>query len=1185
MEIQTKLWKSLTDMSIVTQQIKYEKEYKSILNNALNQMASERPHPLSVTGLSEGAAEAFYAEIVSDIKEDTGKGVLLITPDEKTQQRLKNTLESNGKRCYIYPYRDYVFHNITASHEFEHERLKVLNALQLNEFDVILATPDAALQYTMPLELLEKSVLNIDIDKQYDISDITRFLDDNGYIHVDMVDSVGQYSVRGGILDVFSPCAERPFRIDFFDVDIEQMGTFDVLTQRRIEQINKARIIPAKEVILSKEKREELKKVLISHLKKISGTPAEETVKSELETVISGNECSFADKYISLIYQDKKCLLDYFVKEYFCIIHSYSGVKDRIKAYEWQNSQNETELIEIGSVSPKYADYSKKMADFEYYTEKNPTLFTDTFLTSMGNKKLSGVYNFVTKQTVSYFENYPLLLEDLTSYVQNNYKIAILTESEQKAKTLLNMLSDSGVPAIMGISGNTQLPKGVPCILFDTVVGGFELTLSKFVCLSLRANSGLSIKDAYKKKKKTSKKSAQEKILSYADLTEGDYVVHDVHGIGKYIGLHTLTLDGITKDFVKIMYSGNDMLYLPCTQLDSIAKYIGAKSEDGTLKLSKMGGSEWTKAKTKVKKAAKEMAKELISLYAERLRKKGIAFDKDDAMQREFEDGFEYEETDGQLSAINEIKSDMEMSYPMDRLLCGDVGFGKTEVALRAAFKAVNSSKQVAILVPTTILALQHFQTISARMRGFPVKIDMLSRFTTPKQQAEVIRRIKRGETDIVVGTHRLLSKDIDFKALGLVIIDEEQRFGVAHKEKLKTLTRNVDVLTLTATPIPRTLNMAMSGIRDMSVLEEAPGDRLPVQSYVLEYDDLIISEAIKKELRRGGQVFYLHNNIETIDYAARRVSAMVPDARIAIAHGRMDKETISELWRSLIEGEIDVFISTTIIESGVDVPNANTLIIENADKFGLAQLHQIRGRVGRSSRRAYAYFTFPKGKALSEIATKRLSAIREYTEFGAGFKVALRDLEIRGAGNILGAEQHGHLQTVGYDMYMKILNEAVLEEKGEITSPRKECAVDLNVNAYIPEKYVSVSSQRIDVYKKIALIETAEDMRDITDELLDRYGDMPKCVIDLIKVSLLRKLGETLGICKIEKRGGNVLIYPYVMNTGAWTYIAAQNKGKVLMNLGSKPYVSCKLDKDTELFEYVTKFLDQYKEALENNG
>lgn len=1169
-------------MNIVTKQIKKEKEYQSILKNALIQLESERPHPMSVTGLSEGASEAFYAELIADIRSETGRCTLLICPDEKTQHRLKNMFDSSGMKAYVYPYRDLVFHNITASHEYEHDRLNVLFAIKNDACDVVLATPDAALQYTVPESVLSEAFFSVNVHNQYDMKDIIRFLDANGYVHVDMVDSIGQYSVRGGILDVFSPCCDRPVRIDFFDTDIEQMGTFDVLTQRKIENVGGFDIIPAKEVYVTPEKREELKRVLSTHLKKIGGTPAEDTVKTELEAVISGAECNFADKYISLIYSEKECLLDYMFDS-FCIVHSFSGVNDRLKSFEFHERENETELIEIGSVPAKYADYSEDVSRIEVFADRRGALYSDTFLTSMGGKKLSGVYSFITKQTVSYFENFSLLLEDLSSYIQNKYKIAVITESEQKSKTLLAMLNDAGVAAIMGGESLTELTGGLPCLVSDTVVGGFELSVSKFVCLSLRANSGLNIKDAYKKKKKkTNKKSAQEKILSYADLTEGDYVVHDTHGIGQYLGLHTLTIDGITKDFVKILYSGNDMLYLPCTQLDSIAKYIGARAEDGTLKLSKMGGTEWYKAKSKVKKAAKDMAKELIALYAERLRRKGIAFDKDDSMQADFESGFEYEETDGQLAAINEIKSDMEQPYPMDRLLCGDVGFGKTEVALRAAFKAVNSSKQVALLVPTTILALQHFQTVTSRMRGFPVKIDMLSRFSTPKQQAETVRRIKRGETDIVVGTHRLLSKDIEFKDLGLVIIDEEQRFGVAHKEKLKQMTKNVDALTLTATPIPRTLNMAMSGIRDMSVLEEAPGDRLPVQSYVLEYDELIIGEAIKKELRRGGQVFYLHNNIETIDYAARRVAAMAPDARIAIAHGKMDKETISELWRSLVEGEIDVFVSTTIIESGVDVPNANTLIIENADRFGLAQLHQIRGRVGRSSRRAYAYFTFSRGKALSEIATKRLSAIKEYTEFGAGFKVALRDLEIRGAGNILGAEQHGHLQTVGYDMYMKLLNEAILEEKGESVKPKQECAVDLNVNAYIPESYVKVASQRIDVYKKIALIETKEDMQDVVDELLDRYGDLPKSVLELLKVALLRKQASDAGVSKLERRASNVLIYPYNMDAASWTYMAAQNKGKILLNLGSKPYVSVRLEKGVDVFAYVGGLLSDYLKVRE---
>lgn len=1165
-------------MSIINECIRSEKEYRGILENALCQIKTERPHPMTVTGMCDGAAASLYISLSEDIKAQTGRGILIVVPDEKVQSRLKNAFDSCGKSCYVYPYRDFLFHNITCSHEYEHERLSVLSAVANGLFDAVIATPDAALQYTMPREVLASSYLKIESDKCYEINEIISFLEKNGYARADMVDSRGQYSVRGGILDIFSPYHDNPARLDFFDTEIEQMGFFDVLSQRRIEQTDSFVIIPAREVVYGKDKAEELKNAISGRLKKVSDEGTAKVLGEELECLKAGLECNFTDKYISLIYPQKECLLDYFADGGFSVIHEYTAVSDRAKAFDWQNAQTYSELAESGSADMKQTGFAKTLPDLDYHIDSRPALISETFLTSMNGRKLSGVYNFITKQTVSYFENFELLCEDLASYIHAKYKIIIMTENEQRAKGLLGMLLDKDITAIAGDGDKGGLVAGLPYIVYGCTVNGFELTASKCVCLSLIANSGLLTRNVYRKKKKSGKKkSAQEKILSYAELEEGDYVVHTHHGIGRYIGMHSLTLDGITRDFVKIQYAGSDMLYLPCDQLDSIAKYIGAKAEDGTLKLSKMGGTEWAKAKLRVKGAAKDMAKELIALYAERLRKKGFAFDKDDKLQSEFDSGFEYDETDGQLTAVNDIKSDMEQPHPMDRLLCGDVGFGKTEVALRAAFKAVNNSKQVAILVPTTVLALQHFQTISTRMRGFPVKIAMLSRFATPGQQRETVRQLRRGEVDIIVGTHRILSKDIVFKDLGLVIIDEEQRFGVAHKEKLKQMTKNVDVLTLTATPIPRTLNMAMSGIRDMSVLEEAPGDRLPVQTYVLEYDELIISEAIKKELRRGGQVFYLHNNIESIDYAARRVAAMVPDARIAVAHGKTDKETLSDLWRSLVMGEIDVFISTTIIESGVDVPNANTLIIENADRLGLSQLHQLRGRVGRSSRRAYAYFTFPKGKALTEIATKRLSAIREYTEFGSGFKVALRDLEIRGAGNLLGSEQHGHMETVGYDMYMKLLNEAILEEKGEKPEERAECAVDLNINAFIPEKYIRTSAQRIDAYKKIASIENEEDMRDITDELLDRYGDIPNQTLNLLKVSLIRTYGSCSGISKIEKKSGNVLIYPMKMKASVWAALAAENRGRLLLNMSTRPYVSCKVGKGEDACECTLALLKKY--------
>ena len=659
------------------------------------------------------------------------------------------------------------------------------------------------------------------------------------------------------------------------------------------------------------------------------------------------------------------------------------------------------------------------------------------------------------------------------------------------------------------------------------------------------------------KRRATRKKqaSAKERILSYADLTPGDYVVHDTHGIGVFVGIKTLDgYDGCRRDFLHIKYADNGVLYVPCDRLDSISKYIGAGAENGTVRLNKMGSAEWGRSKARAKAAAKEMAAELIDLYAKRLRRPGIAFSEDDDLQSQFESAFEYEETDGQLEASNDIKRDMCSSHPMDRLLCGDVGFGKTEVALRAAFKAAADGYQTAVLVPTTILALQHYQTILSRMRGFAVTVDMLSRFRSGKQQTETLRKLKRGDVDIIVGTHRLLSDDVEFKKLGLIIVDEEQRFGVAHKEKLKKMSETADVLTLTATPIPRTLNMAISGIRDMSILDEAPIDRLPPQTYVLEYDDMIIAEALKKELRRGGQVFYLHNDTETIQNCAAKLKEMCPEANVVAAHGKMDKEELSDIWRDVINGSIDILVCTTIIETGVDVPNANTLIIENADKLGLSQLHQIRGRIGRSNRRSYAYFTYKPYKALSEIAEKRLSAIREYTEFGSGFKIALRDLEIRGAGDILGAEQHGHIDSVGYDMYIKLLNEAVLEEKGEVIQPVKECTVNVQYSAYIPKSYIGSDSLRIEMYKKISHITSPDDLDDVADELFDRFGEFPGLVDNLLYISLLRALGCSLDVERIDQRDGKIVLTPYSFNAEKWVVITSASKGRLLISPGRQP-------------------------------
>lgn len=736
----------------------------------------------------------------------------------------------------------------------------------------------------------------------------------------------------------------------------------------------------------------------------------------------------------------------------------------------------------------------------------------------------------------------------------------VLGGTEKTASNIAVDLKEKGL-SVVYMPDMSEIPDKGIVITTGALSAGMEFPAAGFGIITHGRHTG---KAAAKKRKS---KHAQE-LYSLSELTVGDYIVHASHGIGVFEGIHKINMQGVVKDYIKVRYAKKDTLYVPVTQLDLVSKYIGPR-EDATIKLSKLGGQDWQKTKARVRSAVKDMAKELIRLYAQRMQAKGHAFSPDTEWQRDFEAHFEFEETEDQLRCIREIKQDMELSSPMDRLLCGDVGFGKTEVALRAAFKCVSDSCQCALLVPTTILAWQHYQNISKRMEGFPVRIELLSRFRTPKQQEDILKRLKRGEIDMIVGTHRLVSKDVQFHNLGLLIVDEEQRFGVAQKERLKDSYKNVDVLTLSATPIPRTLNMALSGIRDMSVIEEAPHDRHPVQTYVLEHDQGIICDAIRRELRRGGQTYYLHNNVESIERVAASLQHQIPEAKVGFAHGKMTESELSEIWRKLLEQEIDVLVCTTIIETGVDVPNVNTLIIENADCMGLSQLHQIRGRVGRSSRRAYAYFTFTRNKILTEVAQKRLSAIREFTEFGSGFKIAMRDLEIRGAGNILGGEQHGHMETVGYDLYLKLLGEAIKMEKGELPAAPvdNECLVDMQVQAHIPERYIENLSQRLDIYRRIAGIKNQDDALDVLDELTDRFGKPPASVQGLIDIALLRNMASQIGIFEVKQRDDYIMLYREPMNMEFLEPLIKILKGRVKLSAGNKPYVSVKVTgKETPL-------------------
>ena len=770
-------------------------------------------------------------------------------------------------------------------------------------------------------------------------------------------------------------------------------------------------------------------------------------------------------------------------------------------------------------------------------------------------------------------------MDDLRPALAKKQTCIVFAGTEKASLSLAEALETENIKTIFFPVIPAQFPKNTVSVVTGSVSNGFTFPGENFAVFSY----GKSIRTASKSRKKNYK--AADAIQSLEELSRGDYVVHSVHGIGLFDGIQKLEVSGVTKDFIKITYAKGDALYVPVTQLDLVSKYIGPGEESKTVKLSRLGGGDWEKLKQRVKTSAKNMAKELIALYSKRLKTVGYSFSPDIDMQNDFERRFEYDETDDQLRSINEIKKDMEKPYPMDRLLCGDVGFGKTEVALRAAFKCIADGKQCAILVPTTILALQHYNTIMRRFEGFPIEAEMLSRFRSPKEQTRIIKALKRGAIDIIVGTHRLISKDIQFKDLGLIIVDEEQRFGVGQKERLKELYPTVDCLTLSATPIPRTMNMAMSGIRDMSVIEEAPQDRFPVQTYVLEHDWEVLAEAMAKEIRRGGQVYFLHNKVDSIYKTAAHIGTLLPDANIGVGHGKMSEDELSEVWRQLLEGEIDILVCTTIIETGVDVPNANTLIIEDADRLGLAQLHQIRGRVGRSSRRGFAYLTFNKNKELSEIARKRLEAIREYTEFGSGFKIAMRDLEIRGAGNLLGAEQHGHMEAVGYDMYMKLLSEAVTEEKGiQQKIMARECLIDIRIDAHIPENYIESLPQRLSIYKRIADIKNPEDASDVIDELIDRFGDVPKSVEGLVKVALLRNMAAANGIYEIGQKNNSLLLYVDEIDMNKVALLVRGMRGRILVSKGPKSYITVKKEASQSPLDALEEALNLLKSEEEKN-
>lgn len=1120
-------------------------QYQKIIEN-LNAART----PMLCVGLSA----IHKAHFIYAASEELEGPILVVTQDEAAASRLSFDLNAMAgeERSILFPSRDFTYRQMEGvSGEYEQARLGVLSRLAQGEAKIVVASIQAVMTRTIPKQVLIDNTFTVTPETGMPLDELVSRLIRSGYVRRPQVDGFCQFSVRGGIVDVFPPNETNPIRVEYWGDEIDTMSYFELDSQRRTEKALKIKISPAREVTFGEG---ELFTKLTDFCGKLGSrkatAEAKETLQQDLDTLSSGMELNSLDKYFPLAYENFATIVDYFENAP-VFVSEFVEAKETARSAFWQYSEDLKLLFDDGQLCKGLDSYMLSPEQAEARLLGHRLVYFDTF----ARTGLSGLKEIVTinpLQSSGWNGDLKLLKSDLYPLLEQGYCCCILAGTAKSAGNLATDLTKMGIDA-QYVKDLKNIRYRSVFVLEGTLSTGFEYPQIKFSLTT----TGKAVNAPLRK----AKKRKGEEIKSLSDLTLGDYVVHVAHGIGIFDGIHKLDLHGIVKDYIKIKYAGADTLYVPVTQLDLVSKYIGPR-EDSKVKLNRLHSGEWQKTRQRVRKAVDEMADELIALYAQRMKVKGYAFSPDTEYQKDFEAHFEYQETDDQLRCIEEIKADMEKETPMERLLCGDVGFGKTEVALRAAFKCVMDGKQCAVLCPTTILSWQHYQTFMARLSNFPVEVELLSRFRTPKQQKEIIGRLEKGLVDIVVGTHRLVSKDIHFKDLGLAIVDEEQRFGVAHKERFKEMFAGVDMLTLSATPIPRTLNMAMSGIRDMSVIEEAPQNRHPVQTYVLEHDTGVIAEALKRELRRGGQSYYIHNNIESIHSCAARIHERVPEARIAVAHGKMSEDELSHVWKQMMEQEIDILVCTTIIETGVDIANCNTLVIENADRMGLSQLYQLRGRVGRSSRRAFAYFTFQRGKVLTEVATKRLNAIREFTKFGSGFRIALRDLEIRGAGNILGTRQHGHMEAVGYDMYLRLLSEAVAEKRGEkpALQASAECLVDLQLEAHIPENYIDSLSQRIDVYRKIASIKTEEDSMDVVDELIDRFGEPPASVKGLIDVALLRNTAAQFGFKEINQKGESLLVIPEKLDMNLAALLNSRLKGRGSINAGNTPYIAVKM-------------------------
>ena len=1147
-------------MNLILKELEKSSKYNDFIKNLENKKS-----PIAISGLT-GVAEA---SIIAKCLEQTKRPIFIITYNEIQAQALVNDLKFFTEDVAYLSKKEIITYDYVAeSKNLPYERIEILNKIYKKQKLIIVTSVETIKQKIIPKDTLYKNVLKFKVGDRCDLEVLKQKLVDLGYQRFDLIDGRGEFSVRGGIIDI-STTESTGIRIELWGDEIDSIRHFNIISQRSIDNIEKIEIFPAHEYILETS----IEKIAKNISNNVYPENISEKVESDLEKIRNGEYISKIDRYFNSFYGKQETVLEYIDDKYLVFVDEFNKVIQRSENIEQDNENTIKALMEKERIIPDSLKNYVATENLESNIEKYQTIYLD----KLDDRIKNGIerYDFKYKELNYFKSGIDLFINDINNFKKQEKKVYIVVDTKEKANKMEKLLAEYDILSIYYEKLNktiiNQDANTVIITLGKISKGFYSIDLNQVVMVASDLVDGT--RTIKKRKSETFKQG--EKVV-FADLKVGDYVVHRRYGIGIYIGVNTITADGTTRDYLKLKYSGDDILYIPTNSLDEIRKYVGG--EELNLKLNKLGSKDWEKTTNKVRNNLRAVAKELIELYARREKSKGYAFSKDTEWQKQFEEAFPYVETDDQLRCIDEVKKDMENEKPMDRLLCGDVGYGKTEVAIRAAFKAVMDHKQVAYLAPTTVLAKQQYETFKERMKDFPIRVDVLNRFRTTKDKNRIIKEMKLGEIDILIGTHRLLGKDVEFSDLGLLIIDEEQRFGVKAKEKIKQYKTNVDVLTMTATPIPRTLHMSIVGVRDMSVIYEPPQNRKPVQTYVLEYDAEVIKEAITKELERNGQVFYLFNNVGEIALKADKISRLVPEAKVGFAHGRMTGEEIEDIMEDFVEGKINVLVCTTILESGIDIPNANTIIMENADRVGLAQLYQLRGRVGRSDRQGYAYITYRKDKMLSEVADKRLKAIKEFTEFGSGFKIAMRDLEIRGAGSLIGEIQHGHLEEVGYDTYCRILDEVLKEEQGIKVEEDIGCQIDLNVTSYIPDSFISDQNQKIEIYQDIALCKNEEDIRNVIDEIIDRFGNMPNEIENLLEISRIKQLAKEKYLTKIQSRGNSV-VFTYDTNkfdNNSLSDIIKKYGNRIKFSAGIKPMITLKIEKQGEkgLLQEVKEFL-----------